>query len=114
MFAKRGVEGVREFSIWDASPSKMPHDRGFVVYSAGTPNLVVEVSALIDEISGEKLVGRLTALSFRVSDINAEYTRLVSTGTSFLSPPEKQSWGGWLAHFNDPDNNVLTLVQYAT
>jgi hypothetical protein len=105
---------VREFSIWDASPSKMPHDRGFVVYSAGTPNLVVEVSALIDEISGEKLVGRLTALSFRVSDINAEYTRLVSTGTSFLSPPEKQSWGGWLAHFNDPDNNVLTLVQYAT
>ena len=28
----------------------------------------------------------------------------------FLAPPEKQPWCGSLAHFRDPDGNVLTLL----
>jgi predicted enzyme related to lactoylglutathione lyase len=34
----------------------------------------------------------------------------VAKGVHFTAPPEKQEWGGTLAHFEDPAGNVLTLV----
>ena len=31
-------------------------------------------------------------------------------GVQFIEPPEKQPWGGVLAHLRDPDGNILTLL----
>jgi hypothetical protein len=28
----------------------------------------------------------------------------------FVGPPEKEPWGGVLAHLRDPDGNILTLL----
>jgi len=48
-------------------------------------------------------------VSLQVDDVPATYAELRARGVDFVGPPEKQSWGGTLAHFRDPDGNVLTL-----
>ncbi len=56
------------------------------------------------------LVGRFTGISIAVDDIQASYGRLCDAGVVFDGPPERQPWGGVLAHFKDPDGNALTLL----
>ena len=56
------------------------------------------------------LVGRFVGVSIQVEDIEATYKQLTEKGVQFVGPPEKQSWGGTLAHFKDPDDNILTLL----
>jgi lactoylglutathione lyase len=55
------------------------------------------------------LLGRFVGVSLRVDDVAATYAELRARGVEFVGPPEKQPWGGTLAHFRDPDGNVLTL-----
>ena len=50
-------------------------------------------------------------LSFRVDDIDAEYSRLSEQGVEFIRVPEKEDWGGMVATFLDPDGNVLQLLE---
>ncbi len=59
---------------------------------------------------GQKLVGRFVGVSLQVEDIETSYRDLLSQGVKFTAPPEKQEWGGSLAHFVDTDGNVLTLL----
>ncbi len=62
------------------------------------------------DAEGAALVGRFAGVSLKVDDIDATHHALVQRGVSFTAPPEKQAWGGSLAHFKDPDGNVLTLL----
>jgi catechol 2,3-dioxygenase-like lactoylglutathione lyase family enzyme len=55
------------------------------------------------------LLGRFVGVSLRVDDVAATYAELGARGVEFVGPPEKQPWGGTLAHFRDPDGNALTL-----
>ncbi len=55
-------------------------------------------------------VGRFVGVSLSVPDVAAAYAELRAKGVEFLAPPEKQPWGGTLAHLRDPDGNVLTLL----
>ncbi|MEM1291483.1 MAG: VOC family protein [Cyanobacteria bacterium P01_H01_bin.162] len=89
----------------DGSPN------GYVVFISGSISIVVENSEASDDTTGELLVGRFTGLSFRVSNISESYNKLLESGVEFLDPPEKQSWGGVIASFRDPDGNILTLIQ---
>ncbi|MEM8503580.1 MAG: VOC family protein [Cyanobacteria bacterium P01_D01_bin.1] len=86
-------------------------EEGYLVFRSGSMSMVVENSEATDDTTGELLVGRLTGLSFKVSDILESYNKLVDAGVEFLDSPEKQPWGGLIAAFKDPDNNILTLVQ---
>lgn len=56
------------------------------------------------------LVGRFVGASLQVENIEATYRSLSSKGVEFSAPPEKQPWGGTLAHFRDPDGNIITLL----
>jgi predicted enzyme related to lactoylglutathione lyase len=47
----------------------------------------------------------------KVGDIHALSARLKSHGTAFLRDPEQESWGGWVATFQDPDGNILQLLE---
>jgi predicted enzyme related to lactoylglutathione lyase len=58
------------------------------------------------------MVGRFTGVSFAVEDIKATYKDLKAKGVDFEGKPEMEEWGGALAHFRDPANNVFTLIQY--
>jgi catechol 2,3-dioxygenase-like lactoylglutathione lyase family enzyme len=46
-----------------------------------------------------------------VDDIHGEYRRLTQAGVTFIRPPEREHWGGWICTLRDPDGNVLQLLQ---
>ena len=50
-------------------------------------------------------------INFETLDIHTTYTDLTERGVHFIRPPEKESWGGWIATFEDPDGNTLQLLQ---
>jgi predicted enzyme related to lactoylglutathione lyase len=50
-------------------------------------------------------------VNFAVDDIHATYERLRAVGTHFTRAPETEDWGGSVATFDDPDGNVLQLMQ---
>ena len=87
---------------WDMS------EHGAIGLEVGGPHLIVE-GIDRDEDDGE-LVGRFVGLSLKVDDIHDTHASLSAKGVRFDGPPEKQFWGGWLAHFEDPAGNTLTLL----
>ena len=63
---------------------------------------------------GSKMVGRFVGVTLMVDNIEDQYNRLVAKGVEFIGRPEKQHWGGTLAHLKDLEGNVLTLMQEAS
>ncbi len=88
-------------------------DLGWAQFDVGGPSLGIERVAP-DDAEGQDLVGRFLGVSLTVDDVEATYQQLRERGVVFEGPPERQSWGGILAHFRDPDDNVLTLLGDAT
>jgi catechol 2,3-dioxygenase-like lactoylglutathione lyase family enzyme len=86
---------------------------GYLVFNLAGLRLIVE-SADPNEDEGRDLIGRIVGLSFRVGDIQDAYRELQSRGVFFTGHPEKQHWGGVLAHFRDSAGNVLSLVEHLT
>ena len=84
-------------------------EMGWAELDTGPAHLALERVDPTDE-EGAELLGRFVSVSLRVEDIRATYETLRSRGVDFLEPPEVQPWGGVLAHFRDPDDNVLTLL----
>ena len=82
---------------------------GWAEYSLGGPCFGVERVSQ-DDHEGNALVGRFVGVSLRVEDIDESYQHLTKRGVAFKSSPQRQDWGGSLAHFEDPDGNVLTLL----
>lgn len=117
------ARSVRFYSETLGMPLTLRDDElGWAQLDTGATQLALErVSAKADERKGgrgdagdaepgESLVGRFLAISLAVRDIDAIHHRLVERGVEFVRPPELMPWGGVLAHFYDPDRNVLTLV----
>ena len=63
-----------------------------------------------DDPEGYAPAGRFVSVSLRVEDLQAFYQDFLAKGVKFSAAPESQPWGGSLAHFEDPDGNVLTLL----
>ena len=84
-------------------------DMGWAEYDLGGPCLGLERVAPGDR-EGEALLGRFLGISLQVEDIEALYETLRAKGVRFTAAPEKQPWGGTLAHFQDPEGNELTLL----
>jgi catechol 2,3-dioxygenase-like lactoylglutathione lyase family enzyme len=82
---------------------------GWAQLATGEGQLALERADPADP-EGRELVGRFVGVSLRVSDIWATHRVLAARGVEFVAPPEKQPWGGVLAHLRDPDGNVLTLL----
>lgn len=53
----------------------------------------------------------ITHVCLQVTDIEAEYTRLLAGGMQFHSPPQTIGNGIWAVHGRDPDGNVVELVE---
>lgn len=83
-------------------------EQGAVGFKAGAATLIVEAVGPHREYAD--LVGRFVGVSLEVEDIEATWRDLGARGVEFEAPPEKQPWGGTLAHFKDPAGNVLTLL----
>jgi predicted enzyme related to lactoylglutathione lyase len=65
------------------------------------------VPAVPRDPHGAKAGGTLT---LRVDDVDREVARLRTAGTKILGEPAHNSWGS-LASIEDPDGNVLKLMQ---
>jgi catechol 2,3-dioxygenase-like lactoylglutathione lyase family enzyme len=81
---------------------------GVAGFDIGGAVLIVEAVRTHHEYAD--LVGRFLGVSLQVEDIEATWRALDAKGVEFEAPPEKQLWGGTLAHFKDPAGNVLTLL----
>ncbi|MES9850742.1 MAG: VOC family protein [Candidatus Thiodiazotropha sp. L084R] len=67
----------------------------------------------VDEYASSEdknLIGRFIGVSLQVDDVESTYEDLVGKGVEFTSIPEKQIWGGVLAHLKDTSGNVITLM----
>lgn len=84
---------------------------GYLVFDAGSVELVVEAVAADAPGEDQVLVGRFTGVSFEVDDVVARHACLRDQGVEFIGAPELQPWGGVLATFLDPAGNGLQLVQ---
>ena len=82
-----------------------------LIFKTGGTQLIIEPIA-IDDQEHKEYVGRFTGISFDVINIKAVHKQLIDKGVVFDSGPSKQDWGGALAHFKDPDGNILTLVEH--
>ena len=84
-------------------------------YATGGSKLCIEgigdeAASDCDSNEAVELVGRFTGVVLRVADVASSYQALSEQGVTFTAPPERQEWGGILAHFTDPDGNILTLM----
>jgi lactoylglutathione lyase len=96
-----GVLGLPEILATDA----------IAIFNTGQAKLIIEYIDLNDP-EASVLIGRFTAFSFTVSNMERTLHDLRGQAIEWLSFSERQPWGGLLSHFKDPDGNVLTLAQY--
>lgn len=90
----------------------MTDDRHWAQFHAGEDiSLAIELTDPTHEEEGSKLVGRFVGVTLLVDNIYETHKQLKNKGVHFTREPEKQPWGGTLAHFRDPDCNVLTLME---
>jgi len=82
---------------------------GWAELDTGEAHLAIE-RVRPDDAGDRILVGRFVGVSLHVDDIHAMHTQLTAKGVQFTQPPTPQPWGGTLAHFRDPDGNILSLV----
>ena len=83
-------------------------EHGAIGFGVGDGELIVEAVSPDDE--HPELVGRFVGVSLQVDDIAKTHADLSAKGVAFDAPPEKQFWGGSLAHFKDTAGNILTLL----
>lgn len=110
IFVRQWEDACRFYGDTLGLPERFRNDElGWVEYDVGGPVLGIERVAPGDA-EGEALVGRLVGASLRVDDVDVTWRALSARGVPFAAPPEKQPWGGTLAHLRDPDGNLLTLL----
>jgi predicted enzyme related to lactoylglutathione lyase len=50
-----------------------------------------------------------TGIGICVPDVDAAYRELAAKGVRFTMKPSKQSWGGYMGLFADPEGNIFYL-----
>jgi catechol 2,3-dioxygenase-like lactoylglutathione lyase family enzyme len=103
------LDVARKFYEHKLGLGQLADCEGVAIFDTGQAKLILEHVDANDPEASE-LVGRFAGFSFTVTDMAAARGDLRSV--EWVAPPERQAWGGVLAHFKDPDGNVLTLVQY--
>ncbi|MBL8630671.1 MAG: VOC family protein [Rhodospirillaceae bacterium] len=81
----------------------------FAIFDTGAAQLAVEYVAPTHPAYGE-LVGRFLGVSFVTKDLAALYMDLAGKGVEFMAPPQKQAWGGGIAHMRDTAGNILSII----
>ncbi len=105
------LERARQFYAGMLELDEQSAEPDYVTFDLAGVDIVIERVAP-DDPEATRLVGRFLAASFSVDNIVEVCRELAERGVSLLQPPEKQEWGGTLAFLCDPDDNVITLVEY--
>jgi len=86
--------------------------RAPVVFLQGEHGAVVEILPTdVAQVEHALKVPGFTHLGFPVSDIDAEITRLTAMGVKVWGV--RSTSNGWtIAYFNDPEGNILEIIQH--
>jgi catechol 2,3-dioxygenase-like lactoylglutathione lyase family enzyme len=103
------LEAARRFYEETLGLAGRSDGEDYSTFTVGDVRLIIEPVGPTSDYA--MLVGRFTGFSFEVADVYAAYEDLKGRGVVFLDPPELQPWGGILAHFEDADENILTIVK---
>lgn len=83
-------------------------DENIVILNTGSCKIGIERNDPEEDLKSTCFLG----ISFDTDDIARTVETLKSRNVAFVGEPAKQYWGGTLAHFEDPDGNTITLVEY--
>jgi predicted enzyme related to lactoylglutathione lyase len=87
---------------------KNPNVGDFAVDAGGT-TLAFDSHS---EVRGAAKEPARVLIDFFVDDIAAEQKRLEAAGVKFSRSQGKESWGGVISTFADPDGNYVQLIEY--
>ena len=82
-------------------------DEEFRYASFATPG----AQLAIVETDQQELIGRHTGIGLTVTDLDQAHRELKERVT-FITTPEKQPWGGYMAMISDPDRNLFYLDEF--
>lgn len=82
-------------------------DEEFRYASFATPG----AQLAIVETDQQELIGRHTGIGLTVVNLDDAHRELKERVT-FVTQPEKQPWGGYMAMISDPDHNLFYLDQF--
>lgn len=83
---------------------------GWAEFDAGGAKFGIERVDDNASIDDKALVGRFLGVSLQVDSVEKTYKELIAKGVQFTALPQKQEWGGVLAHFKDTSGNIITLM----
>ena len=81
---------------------------GFVNFELREQRLTLAVHSEIDDANRDPLHVMINLVA---EDIDSIHRAAVAQGTRSLRPPESEKWGGRIATLQDPDGNVVQLLQ---
>jgi lactoylglutathione lyase len=94
--------------------AKPPSDRGCEGRS-GSLKIGIYDRAWLTELFGDRsrqaIAGNPFLLSMTVSDLDAVYQHLLAAKVEAIAPPTEMSWGQRVIFLEDPDGNLLEIVQ---
>lgn len=73
------------------------------------PRLTITVHSAVHGSARDPL---RAMVNLEVEDIEAVHARLREGDVAFVRPPEQEHFGGWIATFQDPDGNLVQLLQH--
>ena len=82
---------------------------GFINFVFGDQRLTVAVHSEVDNVS---LDPKRILINFAIADIEAGVSHLRTNGVPIIRHTERERWGGIVATFQDPDGNLLQLMQF--
>ena len=99
---------MRDFYIHALGLAPRSDRPGFVNFELGDQRLTVAVHSDVDSANSDPLHVMINLLT---DDISNTYSRALAHGAESLRPPEREKWGGMVATLQDPDGNVVQLMQ---
>ena len=91
-----------------------PHSvrENFIAYKWNAGKAEIRFSiGLHSRVNGRSKDPFRAMINFDVTDINEISSRLKAHGTKFIREPELEHWGGLVATFEDPDGNIIQMLQ---
>ena len=107
---------LRLRSFYEETLGLHPHSvrEDFIAYSWDLGTTVIRFSiGLHSEVLGRTKDPLRVMINFNVRNIEDRVSKMKKAGTKFIRNPELEHWGGIVATFEDPDGNVVQLLQQA-
>jgi lactoylglutathione lyase len=101
-FTVRWYEEDMEYALFDIGETKIELlSRKAMAEVLGEANIPIEGGTSSNFI-----------LDFGVEDVDVSYNRLRKKGIEFITEPfDRKEWGARVAHFRDPDGNLIEIYK---